>query len=416
MQKYYIYLLFYIIALLSCQQEKRKTNTSPSTNLNYINIKSDNVLIQIPSNTTSALPLIFIIDSHADTNILKTTFNYFKNTNQCILAISLDVKNNTENFLEKIKEEINNIQKKFNISCLIITGFSGGARMAFYYAITNKVDALLLFGAGAEPSLIPKNLNFPIIMITGYKDFNFIETYYSPFSSIVENPNIISIYHKGKHEWPDSLLINEIFSLVLSKFYNKEFTDFLNIPTNIMLDEFKKYETLYKLSNNNQQTYKNKIENIRNSMGFKNEIQQFEQTIYEEISQRAFLLEAIEKKNIDWWKNYYKNLNDSLKSENFINQSYWYRIKGFIGIMVYSKLNNLYNKNEFNYSFKKILEIYKLFEPENKEMKYFYALYLYKTGNYNEAKKILRELINENFSNFNRLKKDFNRLNLDEIK
>jgi len=417
MQKQFILIAFLILSFLSCLScHKEKTTFKQNvkkSNINYISINTGNLLIFSVSKSNFSLPLIFVIDSHADTNIVKKSFNYFIRQNPCILAISLDVKNNTNDFLNKLQEEVTYLLNKFNISKIIITGFSGGARMAFYYSLNSKVDASILFGAGIDPSFLTKSLNFTTIMVCGYKDFNFIETFYSPYSNLIDSPNILSIYHPGTHEWPDSLFINEIFNLIFSKINNKKTHNHLNIPSSIMLDDFKKYEALYKLSNSNQQYYKNQLITLKNNMEFQNEIELFERTIKQEYYQHYFLIEALEKKSFDWWKNFYNELMDSIKIENFIKQSYWHRIKGYVGILVYSKLNSFYNNNEFNNLFKKILEIYKLFEPDNKEMKYFEALYFYKNGNYEKAKIILNDLISKNFTNFNRIKKDFSRLNFE---
>jgi len=410
------YLIFFLASLFSCNNHTKKSPSkinNPSY-VQYESILSDNVLIFRPSNKYSQIPLIFIIDSHADTNIVKISFNYFIKKHPSILAISLDVKNNTNEFIEKLDYEINSLIKKYNVSRIIITGFSGGARMAFYYSLNKKINTLVIFGAGVDQSFLQKNLNFPIIMIAGYKDFNFIETYYSPYSKVVENENLISLYHEGKHQWPDSLFINEIFSCVFKKLNNDEIKNFPEFHINILLDEFKKYELLYKLSNTNKHLYKNQLDNMKNNPSFKEEIQQLEQSIYNEISQRQFIMNALDTKPFEWWEKYHNTIVNSMNSENFINQAFWYRINGFIGIILYSKLNNLYNKNEFNNTFKKLVDIYKLFEPDNKEMKYFMALYYYKNNNLYQAKKIINELINENFTNFNRLKKDFSRLNIEK--
>lgn len=62
-----------------------------------------------------------------------------------------------------------------------LTGFSGGARVAIYFAHSCRdcVAGVIACGAGFPRGVIPSaDTHFPIFAIAGFDDFNFLEIKY----------------------------------------------------------------------------------------------------------------------------------------------------------------------------------------------------------------------------------------------
>ena len=81
------------------------------------------------------------------------------------------------------------------------------------------------------------------------------------------------------------------------------------------------------------------------------------------------------------------------------------RIKAFLGIICYTLTNNALRTNDLNTA-SKTLEIYKLVEPANPDMSYFFALYYLKTGKIDLISEYLKGALENGFSDTIQMKKE----------
>ncbi|MDQ2856919.1 MAG: dienelactone hydrolase family protein [Acidobacteriota bacterium] len=93
-----------------------------------------------------------------------------------------------------------------------VTGFSGGARVAIYFAraCSDCVSGVIACGAGFPNGISPSpDLHFTVFAIAGFDDFNFPE-----IRKLDEALAKAGITHRieffdGRHEWPPAALANE---------------------------------------------------------------------------------------------------------------------------------------------------------------------------------------------------------------
>ncbi len=164
------------------------------------------------------LPLFVLIDPHGNG---KNAINKFRSAieDYQIIVIGLNnVRNNTPQYDVLINKAVESALQELpadNVQ-IFYSGFSGGARMAFNYALNNNCKGVIMCGAGPQNNMLMK-ADFPLVAVSGIKDFNFIEQYYSPASPLARKPDFISLYFNGKHEWPPPDVVKESISFLFMK-------------------------------------------------------------------------------------------------------------------------------------------------------------------------------------------------------
>ncbi|MCF6183314.1 MAG: hypothetical protein L3J56_01590 [Bacteroidales bacterium] len=381
-----IILLFLLIASCGNMSETSKTNnkkehksenisgnfadgeTTRSRTINYEFLQS--------KNTEKAKEiLIVVIDPHGDGKLAVSKFNKITESFDCTIIGLNDVKNNQSGFIQKIEADVKTAKSELNLNVkyFFIAGFSGGARMAFQYALSHKVNGVLMCGAGINLQKAG-NLNFPLAMITGTKDFNFIEQYYSPYSPIVKNKNILTLVFEGIHEWPPEDDINTAISFLLSK--NKlsslKENKFTEKADNLLKEKdyfkaFKMYEAAYKT---NDKSAEMKLNNLLKNNKFKTFINQYEVSLQKEAERNKTYIGYLTTKNLSWWHDEIFRINKLTKSKDKLEAASFSRSKAYLGIAMYSSVNKEI-ANPWSKNVDKFLKIYEYLEPENPDM-WFY--------------------------------------------
>ena len=371
MYKFYI-LFISVFVFYACNTKENKVKNSIKTNksvsINKIerrwfeNIKKD-----------SSNVLFIVLDPHGDALLAKNTFKEICNKLNINMISPYTVENNSFDYIRQIDLCIKQYPNKNQQVYLV--GFSGGARMAFQYTIRHfkKVKGLIMCGAGIG-KLIQKKLPFPLVMIAGEGDFNMIEQYYSPFDAqILKNSNVISLVFNGKHEWPDTSTLRLATEFILSKSSliklnnnNIKHLYFSSIKNKNWLESYKDLELHYKINPKNKSIF-NKLKNRLQNISFQKKVKQFENKLQVEQKRNNMLAQNLYNKDLKFWKNKIKEINKIISNKNNPNSTSYTRTKAFLGVATYSLCQREIQNPQSN-QLQKLLKIYELLEPNNKEM------------------------------------------------
>ena len=374
MKKVFLILALFIIA--SCSSENNNSKPEKTKKIKKTEIVSGNFEVLQSKNTEKAKEtLIVVIDPHGDGKFALSKFEKIADNYDCTLIGLNDVENNQPDYMQNIENDIYSAKIKLNLTPkqIYIAGFSGGARMAFQYALSHKTNGVLMCGAGINMQKVSM-LDFPLVMIVGTKDFNFIEQYYSPFSEIVKNKNVLTLVFDGIHEWPPENDILTAMTFLFGKTgiqsafnqnFIKEGDKFLKEKD--YFKAFKKYELAYKTGISESE---NKLNKLLNDKDFKVFVKQYEVSLKKEIDRNNLYIQYLNSKNLSYWHNEILNIAKLMKSKNRLEAESYARTKAYLGIAIYSlvskEITNPWSKNIDKY-----LKIYEYLEPENPDMWFF---------------------------------------------
>ena len=386
-----------LIIAYSCSTETKKQTTETDYKLEektVVKVKEqvtektyDTGLYElILSEDTTNSNLIVFIDPHGDGKLIYDKINSISNKLNSNIICLKNVENNIPNYVDLINTDIDNYkeQTKKEISNLYLVGFSGGARMAFQYANKHKVAGVVMCGAGIG-NMIENPLQFPIAFIAGTADFNFNEQYYSPFSDVAKNKNVLGLTFNGKHEWPNNDLLSLSIKFLQSKngediseyvSYNDMMNDYNDYRKhNEQFMAFKKIETINKIFAT-EQTQK-EFDSFISSKRFKDFATKFEISLQIEFDRNNGLASALLSQSWEWWESKINEIDNIIKtsSDNLERDSYK-RTRAYLGIVMFSVVNREI-KNVNSPNTEKYLKIYEKLEPENEDMLRFKEQYQY---------------------------------------
>jgi hypothetical protein len=415
-------ILLFIILLNACNQEKA-IQTCTYTKVEEgkcIADTSNSYHFILPEQHKGKIPLLLVLDSGGDGLLAIEKMAPAVSLMPCIVMGSDLIRNNYPAYIQAIGDLIHEAFQKFPVSSdrIIIAGFSGGARMAFEYARQHPVQGVLMCGAGPDGTSFA-NLPCPVYMIAGTTDFNFSEMYYDPLMNSA-HPGFLSDYFRGSHEWPPTENLKQgLLFLLGNSFPNRE--ELFRHESASLSEKadslIEKGETLFavkavekalrfQLHNKRARQQMQKIRNISKSAGDFKKIQS-DLDMESRIKQAYF--DASMKKDSLWWANEIRQLTLETNSSTGDKKDHFMRIKGFMGILFYSKLNSLLHSQPANKQILHLLSAYRLIEPRNPDVYYYRALYALKQGNEQLSRKELSLALSLGFSDRVRLEKDFPR-------
>ena len=370
--------------------------------------KSDTVNryhVGIPDTLIGNYPVIIILDSHGDG--LKSVTKFEKSlTNVSALIVGSDlIKNGDNNFIQQIDVLLSDLGLMYSINNhpIVIAGFSGGARMAYYYGINNsKIAGIIMFGAG--PGQKVNTIHKPMYVVSGMRDFNFIETFIPLFKT---NKNVYFDYEHIGHEWPSSDVINSAVVFCLRNTYAKVqaqqlYHKSLKISDSLLQKadyyfaaKYLEKAKLLAISKDDKIATISLITKYRRNVNVKNSEDKLVSILQKEISLQSEYRKRLKSKDEQWWKNEIDNLNKLCNtSKDRFNQDFYYRVKGYIGIILYSYVKHEIKANLNSEFLTKLLAIYQYIEPKNPDMYYFKSIYEINDGNMSNG----REFFNKSIS------------------
>jgi len=396
------------------------------TKVKYQNIKIEtcnadtlniyHILAPETEKTEQKFPLIIVLDPHGSGLYAVQNFQPAVSLFPCLIVGSDLIKNNFPDFENAILQLIQDVEMKYPVDeqNIILAGFSGGARMAYYFSVKYRVKGLIMCGAGPgkqKPSC-------PVFMIAGMGDFNFAEQYVRPDIASFDKLQRTNSFFHGAHEWPeenqlaDALLFLLRDSKNMEKLCDKRSSDLLQSADSLTKNEdylmaWQALEKAAKISGN--KSLKKKAlkhgNNMLKSEDFQKALRTLENDLRREQEIQHTCIQAMSTKNFSWWKDELSKLNQKLNNSSGTEADHFLRIKGFIGILFYSQINNLIHSDPDNSSLETLLKSYAFAEPENPDPYYFMALHARQNGNREACEENRNKAIKLGFSDKEKLKK-----------
>ena len=337
----YILLLF-ICGYFACQSSNSSSKKATPKKFNPDKLSVGKVLskILIHSNSSHSysiyLPtkkiennrynILIFFDPHAES---EKTLNKYKNLAEkysCILIASNNSQNGIDlNASKQIAEELVNESIEFfeaDEKKILLCGFSGGAKVAINAALELSNISRVVY-CGASYPFQNSNHKLSLLGFAGKKDMNYSEVISNSLIKTSGNVTNYCVEWDGKHEWPDSATFEQAFSFIDNNFLK------LNL---IKIDDVK--------------------------------LKQLEE---EQLIHQKYIAELQTKDEIYWQSeiNKLKVANDATG----LNQ----RLLGFVSLMCYSISNQIIHQGGASNA-RKILNIYKLADPNNPDCDYAFAL------------------------------------------
>lgn len=381
--------------------------------------------ISMPVNLDAGkkIPLIIAIDPHGDGLLAVRNFTGALKGIPAVIAGSERLKNNYDGFEQSITSLVGEVSAKYPVDPdrIIVAGFSGGARMAYYYGMNHKVYGIIMYGAG--PGRLPQDFGQRrLYAVSGTKDFNFMEQYSPLFSGMNDKPDYVTDFFRGTHEWPPSTNIFESVAYVLRDGQGTEESVLENMA-DVFLSEYdslsgandlffagKALEKAWHFvpGTKSKERVSAKIDVFKKMPGFIDYQQKFESYLHKEIKLKQAYAGRMNDPDTAWWHQEIISLHNNISScPDSMQADYYYRIKGFVGIIFFSQINDLLKKGVFNEQVRKLLYIYEQAEPGSPDLFYFKALVQHRTGHEKEAQALLAAAIKRGFSDHERMIQDF---------
>jgi dienelactone hydrolase len=382
-------IILIILLLPGCQ--KIRTSALP---VRYIRPEVDSCrdepdhhyLISKPENIPARqrLPLILVIDPHGDGELATKKFSDALVDIPAVIAGSEKLRNNYPDFGSTLSHLEDDVLAKYpaDPDRVIIAGFSGGARMAYYYGMSHKVLGIIMFGAGTGRS-DRQTGGKRVYAVSGTRDFNFMEQYLPPFTGLSYDPGYICDFFRGSHEWPPLENIYESVAWIL-----KDEPDFPeSISARISEKMLMEYDSLRESNDlffagkalekawifspdiKGKTRVSQMIDEFKNMPGWNNYSKKFESYLQKELRLKQAYVDKLADSDTSWWKKEILSLNQNLLScSDPVKEDFLYRLKGFIGIILYSKINAILQNDQHTDELDRLLVIYELAEPESPDL------------------------------------------------
>jgi pimeloyl-ACP methyl ester carboxylesterase len=331
-----------------------------------------------------ALPLVIIIDPHGDGLTALQKFRGALEGLPLVLVGSAKLKNNYEGFEASLNYLNQDVLGKYPVDpqSVIVAGFSGGARMAFYYGLKNPVKGIIMFGAG--PGQLPAGLQGKqLYAVSGTRDFNFVEQYRPLFSGIPNTTGYLNDYFRGIHAWPPERYIREAVVFCL-KVDNEPFHHISHDLSGEFLDEFdslrnandqffagKALEKAWYFATRpvQQKQLLEKINKFEHQAAWFTCQKEFEAYLTKENRVKQMFAENLADPDMAWWNAELDTLFTKISTSGEpVETDYYYRLKGFLGIYLYSRLNQLLMGGNTTNLTDRLLEIYARVEPQSEDL------------------------------------------------
>jgi len=359
-----------------------------------------------------------VLDPHADGKLAISKFKKAADRFSCIVVSSNTIKNNSQDYIADINEILEYVKMKHRAGKdIFIAGFSGGARMAINYARYFTVNGVISCGALAPEQQI-KSITGDLYCIVGYADFNFIEAAQFIFSPEKAPSNLYLGFTDDSHQWPDDHMLEHALGVLFQHIESKDcasgaIDDFRKSMLSVydsLISRDKRIEAALlarNLSKTGFTRFDQYVADLEKNPELNSELNQLRESIRFELAVHNAYYTALRDEDLVWWESEIASLLKSIETEKDLYKNLALRrIKGFLGIVCYSLVNNNLRKENLEDA-KKLLGIYKLIEPENPDMFYFSALYELKTNKKDAARDYLEKALKAGYKDTIIIENDF---------
>ena len=398
-----------------------------NNNIACVKDSNERYAIYIPSkyNADKRWPVIYMLDSHGGGNTPVEKYKDLAEKYGYIIIGSYNSKNGlpiqTSNSIVFSLLEDSKNRLSIDSNKIYLMGFSGGARVAGYYALSN-VGITGVIGCGAGLTELKSSLgNLNYFGIAGDEDFN-----YSEFKTLDKTLDSLKMIHQivffnGGHAWPPATVMEEAFLWLdvnamkdkispkdnaLIKNIQKHFED--SIAVQKSSGDIMKLDKTYKEAINflNGLTdigaYQNGLAELEKNPKFIEAEKTDEQIDRTELVLKDKFSKAFETKDLDWWNREVGLLNKE-KNKNLLKLNK--RVLNHCSIMAYMIGNRALSTGELQWA-QKFLQIYVLVDPVNSEAYYLNAQLCMMYNKSDEALAYLEKAVQNKFTDVNRLSTD----------
>jgi len=403
----YILLFLAAFIIVSCSNNQNqisdKKGDAIKTNVIKVNENSENSALNycyyLPETYTGtdSLPVIFMLDPHADGN--KPLGEYYKlaNTYGYILVASNSLKNglSSQESLKIFNDLLGEVKSRFSIDDkrMFVAGFSGGAKLAIVFA-QQLPEIIGVAACGGSLPIAPGHIpNYYFAGIVGNEDFNYLEANQTFAVFDQQGYDYTSVTFNGGHVWPPTESFEmafigfNIYAMKLGRIYKDD--EWLNNLHSRMIDSINSFEAkgevieeniyirqaarwFYGLRNTKDLSLK--AANVERSKAFFDQVKKRQKLIQTEVKLRAEYIRSIELKDIDWWQAEVDKINKSnLQTDNDVAQVS-NRLLNYISMASFMLTKNALNDSHFDSALKK-LQIYELVDPTNPDVHLMKARY-----------------------------------------
>jgi dienelactone hydrolase len=388
--------------------------------------------LYLPKNYSSdkKFPVIYFFDSHGSGSLPLEKYKDLAEKYGYILAGSNNSKNGMsweqnhpqiQTFMSDVKERLN-IDSRRIYTC----GFSGGSRVASSVAIFDGgVSCAIGMGAGFPSLSEPIHNKFDYIGFAGNEDFNMNEMI-ALTSSMDKTPiRHQLIIFNGKHEWVPAEIAEDAFVWIelnamkdglTSK--NDSLIKHITVKSESELKNLeqkkRKYEEvlLCKQMSNfldglaNVSEFQKKAELLSASEDLKKEMIQKDMLAKQELSQQENYRNYFVMKDLSWWMNEIKKLNQFSKNKSDEEKSVMYkRLLNYLSLLAYMNASSALQSNQLDIT-EKSLKIYEQVDPENSEHQYLFADFYARKKNNAKAISSLENAVKLGFDDVARMESD----------
>ncbi len=377
------------------------------------------ILVPEGLDASRALPLVIVIDAHGDGAMAAGKFRPAVRHFPCLVAGSDLIRNNIQGYEKALMQLLDDIMKKYPVDRqnIIISGFSGGARMAFAFALHYPVRGVLMCGAGPGE----EGPSCPVYAISGRGDFNFSEQYVRPDPRSLSDDRFTADYFHGIHEWPGPQQLSDALFFLLREMKQmdplrkKRSDELLRMADSLetsgdRIMAWKSIEKAAKISvgNGEKERALQKGEALLNEATFRDAIRTLEHDLQQEKSLQQTYYDHLLSGNTGWWKDELSRLRSQIENTgNGPEKDHYLRLKGYIGILLYSVINQVIHSDPGNARLEGMLDIYQMAEPENPDVYYFRALHACQSGNRESCAENLKRSLELGFTDTRKLKDEF---------
>ncbi len=401
--------LLAILLAFGCGKENKSANKNlntglPADSLITVKIRADtsqSYILYLPPgySDNGTFPVIFAFDSHGNGKKIASWLRPAARRYGYVIAASNSFRNNVPNLGQILDNLQNDVFRRLNVdkTRLYTAGFSGGGRIATYWAAADKrFKGAASLSAGLSMSLI-NNIGFGVILFAGKRDFNYNEIIKNS-PQIAQNNGIPLqiVVFDGGHEYPPRnysqyavlwFEVNAVRQGLKKKTSRlvkqvQNFTDSLIANARTIDEKIAAYQTAvnYLDGLKNTKHYAQKLAQLQQSEEYREYLQKTQKINNLEAYLQQQYLKALQTQSLQWWQREIQAINEKIKTETDPDyRALYYRLKAYISIVCFSLSRDLLQSGQIEQA-GRIIKIYELDDPQNPDV-YFYKAALYAIQN-----------------------------------
>jgi hypothetical protein len=382
-------------------------------------------------------PVIFIFDPGARGPLGISVFREMAEKRGYVIFCSNNARNGpTQLIMDAAEAMFQDVYSKFSLlnERTSLSGFSGGSRVSSRLAMmTDKINTVIGVGAAFTEGYKYKEVNFDYYGITGYLDFN-----YSEMMMLEKKLDSMGVNHAfsifdGGHDWPPPI---QIEMAVL-------WMEILDMKQGVMETEESVLDRYVFIMDSLQAAYADSgrvLAQVRTLKNWKNAVTGIgdpapadrilqpllnDTAVQERLAFRASLLEQevairkelkiglegiilpyiYEEKPDRYWEQWVDRINTFKMDEHLDVRRMGMRIHSIITANCWMECYTFLEENRTE-KMGKFLHVWKIFEPENLAVHWYYAKYYTETGNRKKAVAHLEVCRQLGMKNYTRLQTD----------